>query len=394
MPRTRRSKALYQRGRFALHPRADRNLEVIWYDRERGRERTASAGTSDLQSGREAVDRIYLEATGGEYEPPRSRASPLVTGVIADYQIAHGDTRASGNAIRHRLAHVVSYIGKLPNASLRCDAIDEKWIAKFRAWLPEQPIANASRPRSPATVENSVLQLAAALRWANQIPAFKPIPLTEVTRSPSYRADVATMAAMFRYGMESPRRANLLSFLRFSIATWCRPDAALDASTDPRRGQFLPDQRSFALNPVGRRQTRKYRSTVPLPASTVEWLRSVKGPIVARGLSKATWHRMEVALGLPGNGQSGMKLIRRSVSHFARPLIGERDWIQGEAMLGHRKPSTSDIYALPDPAHLGLALKATEQLIEAIEALAPGSLYRDLTALGDRTVSIGSIVNV
>ena len=90
-------------------------------------------------------------------------------------------------------------------------------------------------------------------------------------------------------------------------------------------------------------------------------------------LSKATWRRMEAKLGLPGEGQSGMKLIRRSVSHHARPLIGERDWIQGEAMLGHRKPSTSDIYALPDPAHLGVALAATQAIIDEIEALAPGA---------------------
>ena len=42
-------------------------------------------------------------------------------------------------------------------------------------------------------------------------------------------------------------------------------------------------------------------------------------------------------------------------------------------MLGHRAPSTSDIYALPDPVHLGVALAATTSIIEQIESLAPGA---------------------
>jgi hypothetical protein len=45
-------------------------------------------------------------------------------------------------------------------------------------------------------------------------------------------------------------------------------------------------------------------------------------------------------------------------------------------MLGHVKHSISDIYALPDPHNLGLALAATEAIIDEIEALAPGAFSR------------------
>lgn len=373
MPRTRRPKPLYQRGAYRLYERPGRNLEIVWYDRERKRERSTSAGTADVERGRIALDKHYLHATGGEYVPPANRTSPLVAAVIADYQLAHGDQAASADAIRHRLAHVIRYIGTLPDKALRCDAIDERWTAKFRAWLAKQPIRGSKRQRSPATIENSVIQLAAAIRWARQVPAFDTIPLPEVTRSPSFRASIPQLAAMFRYAMASNRRANLLAFLRLSVATWARPDAALDASTASERGQWLSQARAFNLNPVGRRQTKKRRPLVPVPECVAAWLDTINGPVVPAELSKSTWRRMEAALGLPGQGQSGMKLIRRSVSHHARPLIGERDWIQGEAMLGHRKPSTSDIYALPDPAHLGVALAATQAIIDEIEALAPGA---------------------
>ena len=370
MPRTRRPDPLYKRGDYALYPREGRNLEIVWYDRERGRERSASAGTTDVEAGKVALDKHYLHATGGEYVPPTSRISPLVASVIADYQCAVGDERSSSDAIRHRLAHVTDYIATLKDKAVRCDAIDERWIAKFRLWLGKRPVRGSKRVRAPATIENSVLQLQAAIRWAKQIPAFKPIPLPEVTRSPSYRADIPMLAAMFRYAMK-PRRQNLLAFLRISVATWARPDAALDAST--LRGQWNSQARVFNLNPVGRRQTKKRRATVPVPECVGEWLDTIEGPVVPRELSKATWRRMQAELGIPFDGQGGMKLVRRSMMTLARKRLGEEHWIQGRMMAGHVPMTVSDIYALPDPANLGRALAVTKAIIDEIDQLAPGA---------------------
>jgi hypothetical protein len=387
MPRTHREKPLYQRGEYRLYPREGRNLEIVRYDAERGRERSVSAGTKDVEAGKIALDKLYLRATGGEYVPPSNMVSPLVASILADYQLAHGDDAASSDAIRHRLAHVLNYIGTLKDKAVRCDEIDERWIAKFRTWLAKQPIAGTKRQRSPATIENSVLQLAAAIRWARQVPAFNVIPLAQVTRSPSYRADIPMLAAMFRYAMQ-PRRQNLLAFLRLSVATWARPDAVMDASTAPERGQWNSQARALNLNPVGRRQTKKRRALVPVPECIGEWLDSIKGPIVPQELSKATWRRMQAELGIPFDGQGGMKLIRRSVSTLARPIIGERDWVQGETFLGHRRASTSDIYALPDPAHLGIALAATKAIIDEIDKLAPGAFYRNFAATDGNVVPL------
>lgn len=385
MPGTRRSKPLYQRGEFALYPRPGRNLEIVWYDRERRRERSASAGTTDVEGAKIELDKQYLLATGGEYIPPVNRASPLVTAVIADYQLVHGNEAASADAIRHRLAHVIRYIGTLKDLAVACDAVDERWIANFRTWLAKQPMRGSIRQRSPATTENSVLQLQAAIRWARQIPNFKPIPLTQVTRSPSFRADMPMIANMFRYCLDPTARtakqrqriiagrANLLSFLRFSVATWARPDAVLDASTAPERGQWDSRARVFRLNPVGRRQTKKRRATVPVPECVGKWLDTIKGPICPRTLSKATWRRMQSELGIPFEGQGGMKLIRRSVMTLARKRLGEEHWAQGRMMAGHVAVTVSDIYALPDPANLGRALAITNSIVEEIETLTPGA---------------------
>lgn len=223
-----------------------------------------------------------------------------------------------------------------------------------------------SSRRAPATVENSIVQLAAALRWAREEVSFKPIPLKDLSHTPECRADIADLAAMFRYALASTRRANLVAFLRLSVITWARPDAVMDASTAASRGQWFSKARVLALNPKGRRQTRKYRATVPVPESVAWWLNEITGPIVSGGLSKATWQRMEASLSMPRAGQSGMKLIRRSVATIARKQLGEEHWIQGRTMLGHVQPTTSDIYAVALPSHLGRAMSATTTIIEAI----------------------------
>jgi hypothetical protein len=411
MPRTRRSKPLYRRGQFALHPREGRNLQIIWYDSERKRERCASAGTSELEEGKIAVDRLFLASTGGGSTCPTcgqtvGRGNALVASIIADYLTAHGSQQSSADAIAARLDHVLRYIEQLKDPGVRAANVTEAWIASFRTWLEADPYhvgkAQEVRYRSPATIENSVIQLAAALRWHKEDVHFEPIPLKELSRTPEYRADVATIAAMFRYCLDpdakTPKqrermirgRLSLLAFLRHSIVTWGRPDAILDSSTAPKRGQWFSSARVFNLNPVGRRQTRKYRAMVPVPECVAWWYDSFSGPIMPKTLSKSTWHRMEVALGLPGAGQSGMKLIRRSIATIARKpdRLGEEHWIQGRIMLGHVQPTTSDIYAVQDPTHLGRALAVTTAIIGEVEKLAPGAFYRDFTALGSNVASL------
>lgn len=393
MPRTRREKPLYRRGDFALYPRSGRNHEIVWYDHDRKRERSASAGTRDLQQARIEVDRRYLGSracpTCGR---PLERDGTLVASIITDYLTSYAPTKPTCGSITDRLRHVIDYISQLDDQAVLPTQIDERWVQAFRDWLKAKTFQRGSRQlhRSPSTIEGCVTQLAAAIRWAKEPVKFTPMPLRDLSRTPEYRADTQTMSRMFAYALEHPARENLLAFLRFSVMTWSRPDAAFDASTDPRRGQWLSSARVFALNPKGRRQTRKYRATVPIPECAAWWLDSIDGPVLRRGLSKATWQRMEKALGLPGEGQSGMKLIRRSMATLARRQLGEEHWVQGRIMLGHVQPTTSDTYAVRDRAHLGRVLDVTTAIVEELERRVPGSFYRTFTAQTGQVILIGS----
>lgn len=406
MPKAKRPKPLYQRGDYQLHQRPDRaNLTIIYYDRRSKRERCFSSGTSEIEASRAALDRRYLETTQGLAICPTcgqartGTASVFVALAITDYLLATED-RSSAKAIGSRLAHIVAYIGTLQSATVRCDEIDEAWISKFRQWAIRQPIISprgARRPRSLSTVENSVLQLAAAINHAHarhDTPwpaAFKSIPARDVNRTPQYRADIATLIEMFRYATALERRLPLLRFLRLSVGTLGRPDAVHEASTDPKRGQWNSERAVLALNPRGRHQTKKYRAMVPVVAQIAAELDVVCGHYVSVVSVKKSFSAMSKALGLPGDGESGMKLIRRSMAKLLRDKRVPNDEVA--MMLGHRVLNTTSlIYAPDDPDYCAQAKAAISTICDEISDAIPVAFYRVFNALlTDQLESKGAI---
>lgn len=216
------------------------------------------------------------------------------------------------------------------------------------------------RQRALSTIENSVLQLAAAFRHVKEEPQCKPIPTKNLNRTPSYRASVKDLGRMLSYALTpKKRRDNLLAFLRVSIVTLGRPDAVHDASTDPKRKQWDPRHAIFNLNPAGRRQTKKYRATVPI-ARQAEWLFEETDGFLVPGNAKKSMAAMAKELGLPGEGEAGLKLIRRSMAHILRQRLEAREkpLDQLEVLLGHRSVgSVSELYAPFSPTYLS-AVKA------------------------------------
>lgn len=311
-----------------------------------------------------------------------------MTAAIADYLTLVAD-RASIDAIRARLTHVLSHLVATNQATLVCEAVDDEWIKRFRTWMKKVPIVSPTgkkRGRSLSTIENSVLQLAAAITKCGGITArFKSQQPKEVNRTPHHRSDVAEIAAMFRYcvdpgpGRQPPERArrdraNLLAFLRISVATLARPDAAHDVSTAPERKQWNSKRRVLSLNPQGRRQTRKYRAVVIAPRQLKPLLDRTKGFFVAAQSVKSGWESMAAALGLPADGESGMKLIRRSIADILRSRLPPEAWGELEMMLGHDKfDDVSDLYAPFRPDYLRRVLAEVERVIDEIETLTPGA---------------------
>jgi len=403
MPRTKRQKPLYQRGDFALYRRADRGpLEIIWYDAARSRERSVSAGTSDVRQAQLALDRLYLESQGQKFCPTCGRqfdgeTAPLLTLAIRDYLLRNED-KAGFKATRGRLAHVIDFVAET-DPTIRVPQASQQFIDRFRKWLAERPVTNASgevlRPRSIGHIEGCVRQLAAAINATDgQKAQFRAEQPRNVSRSPIFRADVPTLAAMFSFCIDPPppegrnwsekerdmvvaTRVELLRYLRVAVATWARPDAIFDIK--PK--QWYRAAGVLDLNPIGRRQTKKFRPKIPVPRQFAPWLDEMlptkddpgRATYLANATVRHAWDSMRAHLGLPDEGEAGPKLIRRSMATIVRKRIGEANWQQGKMMLGHVKFDVSDIYAIPDPANLGLVLSATELVIDEIETNCPGA---------------------
>lgn len=400
--------ALYTRGKYRLEwdERADGSLrtpflQIVWYDAAARRNRSRSTGTSEIGAAEDALDRLYLQQERGQAvcptcnRPIDSAGGCSVNLAIADY-LLDAEDKASISSIKRRLADVQDFLIDTGQPNMLCERVDEGTIEAFRKWAIKRPTAKGE-PRSLGTVEASVRALAAAINYAHRRQstlypaAFRALQAKDVSRTPTYRSDVAGLAAMFRYCLNPQpkpgetwthkqykaqlgKRKSLLRFLRISCATWCRPDAAHDFSTDPKLGQWISSARVVRLNPTGRRQTVKYRPDVPVCEKMAKLLDDAPvGFYVGVSSIKQAFETMQEALGLPRGGETGTKLIRRSMAHIARRRIGEERWEQGRMMLGHRKASTSDLYALFDPSNLGVVLAATTAIIDEIEALAPGA---------------------
>lgn len=408
MPET--NDTLYSRGRYRLEWDRKRDgslrtpfLQIVWYDAPAGRNRSRSTGTADVSAAEAALDRLYLERERGQAvceacgRPFDGAGEFLVTTAIADYLAARED-KPSFQTIRPRAAHVLQFLDATDRLGLACERVDSDVIEEFRKWSARQPVIEGGVPRdrAPGTTEGSVGTWAAAINFAHRRkdtlhPAgFTALKPSEVSRTPTYRSSVPELAKMFRYCLRpsAPKgekwsdsmrarqilhRRQLLRFLQASVATWARPDAAHDISTAPERDQWISSARILRLNPKGRRQTNKYRPEIPVPERFGLLLDRTDGFFVEVKSVRKAFEAMLDELGLPRQRETGMKLIRRSMAHEVRKRIGEAQWRQGEIMLGHRKASTSDLYALFDPANLGLALEATTAIIDEIETDVPGA---------------------
>ena len=411
--------SLYSRGKYRLQwdRRANGSLrtpflQIVWYDERAKRNRSRSAGTASIEAAQDELDRVYLELERGLTMCPTCgrtmdvKRGHYVTQAIADYLLDREDVPSIGS-IRPRLAHVLAWLFETKRTELMCDQVDESLIDVFRRWSAAQPVVEGVqnqtiRARAPGTTEASVRSLSAAINYAHrrrdtQHPAgFSALAPSQVSRTPSYRADIDQLAAMFRYCLHpvAPKgetwsdamadrqrlhRLNLLRFLQVSVATWCRPDAAHDLSTAQNRDQWISAARVVQLNPKGRRQTKKHRPAVPVPERFAQILDQTEGFAVKVGSIRKAFEAMLDYLEMPRERETGVKLIRRSIAQIARRRIGEERWRQGEIMLGHAKFGMSDLYALRDPANLGVALAATEGIIADIEHRVPGAFSAPYT---------------
>jgi len=427
---------IYRRGKYWLDwdRKADGSLRspylaIWWYDPDARRVRSASTGTAEEGPAIVALDRRYLNdsdeapafchACG---QPLAQAQAYLLTDAIADYQLEWGDSRVSADTIDARLKHVLDFLeaeeargaeGRFGIATSCAAACTTVFANAFRAWSRLQPVewrnkageVTASRPRSPATTEESIIQVAAALNHAvnadpprsDKRPTYRPIARKQVSRPRRTRIDVPVLADMVRYASEPlKRRGSLHAFLIASICTIARPDSVVDISIAPDRQQWWPGAPTLDLNPHGRLQTKKFRPVVPVLPVLAEWLsaalveyealpvaeRSGRGWLVnyygrpVLDVDRA-WSTMLTELKLPTGREWKPYLLRHSLATLVRNR-GATKW-DLDGFMGHDAGGQTEVYAIGEYATVEAALAS---ILEEIEGLAPGALHRSGTGAG------------
>ncbi|RSV11570.1 hypothetical protein CA235_18675 [Sphingomonas sp. ABOLF] len=435
-----RQAPLYRRGKYWLGwderkdgTRRSPCLTIFWYDPEARRVRSASTGTAVEEDGIVALDARYL-ADRGEAPAfcptcgqPRANAETyLLIDAIADYKLEAGSKRASADSIAARLKHVVDFLqaetargaeGRFGIETSCAAACSTVFANVFRAWSREQPVewrnkagdVTVSRPRSPATTEESITQVAAALNHAVDAdpprsakrPAYRALGRAQVSRPRRTRVSVEQIAKMLEYASKpNKRRESLHAFIVASICTIARPDSIVDICVRPDRGQWWPGAPTIDLNPHGRLQTKKFRPVVPVLPILEQWLTAELA--AWRKLDRAdqrhagylvnyfgrpvqdvdgAWSTMLEKLGLPSGREWKPYVLRHSLATLARNYGAEKWDLEG--FMGHRSPSQTEVYAIGD---FKSAATALQRVIDELETLAPGSLHRRNTGAGSSNI--------
>jgi len=419
---------IYQRGPFWLDyvrgadgkPASDR-WYIWWYDSAAGRQQRKSTRTTDVRVACDALDAHYL-ATHRSSQADQDAYT--VFDAMADYYIEHGQHLPSAVPIKARFKLFQRFTEAEPAmipSPFTPEALDDRLIARFRAWAVADPIVarkkndagewieGKARARSASTVEESVIQIKAALNHAYRqrrtryVPPIQHKTRDQVTPERTYRLSVDAIGELLDYSLRGAgeyagHSARLLPLRRYLIAAICtlaRPDAIFDMSVNPAREQWMKSAGLFSLNPAGRSQTKKVRPVLPVAALLASWLEVTDEWFVCMervrfdkkqqvdiieqhqvSSVRSAWDGARKALGIPEGW--GPKLIRHSMA----TILANRhvDLIELEMALGHRVLGrTSSRYAVFDPSYLGTFKAGIEDVIADLTKAAGPALHAKVT---------------
>jgi hypothetical protein len=214
-----------------------------------------------------------------------------------------------------------------------------------------------------------------------------------------------TMEGGGNYAGHAERLLPLRRYIIAAICTLGRPDAILDMSVLPSRGQWHSDTALFDLNPAGRIQTNKYRAVIPVTSLLGTWLEAtdewfVCGRRNIGSKEEPVWQEYKVSsvrsgwdtarehLSLPQGW--GPKLIRHSMATILanrRVPQTERKLLMGhEALEGSQKA-----YVIFDPDYLAKAKETIEEVVAELRKLAPAALIPPGIRLPERPGSLAPL---
>jgi len=321
-----------------------------WFDPHTRQTRRASLGTTDF---RQAGVKLAEWVTKNQYlHDERAEDMPLET-ILVRYYEKQAKQSTSHTQVRIALRFWSEYFA----GNVISDLTPQR-IEAFMEWLQEKGHANGYVNRTLAA-GRAALNRALKRQEVKTVPF---IPSLEPGEPRDVRLSVDEAAALF----DACEEPHILMFLMLAFNTLSRPCAILDLNKD----QIDFENRLIELNPTGRKQTKKYRPTVPVTETLLPWLEEAEdGPLVAY------WGRSVKSVRNGFNAVRNRVGLSKEVSPYAiRHTMaielrkrGVPPWeVQG--ILGHKSGGyrTTEIYAKFDPDYLSKSAAAIDDYMKDV----------------------------
>ena len=346
MPRYRQ-KGLFQIGQYWIDRRhGSPALYRFWYDRERKRVTYRSLGTTDLREATQKLTDWFVR----NQRPNRAEPEDVsLAAVLLNYYHDHASKIASAEQARVACSHLSAFFGQESVSGLTVQS-QEAYVAHR---LDSVKVGTVSRELSVAR---------AALNWAHRRQEIATVPhVLDPGKGPprERRLSMDEMRALL-----DNADLHVWHFAMLAGATLGRPEAILELTL------FQCDQehRLIALNPAGRKQTKKYRPVVPMTETARRVILQCPGPHLVQyrgrpvksiktGFRRA---RERAALGPDVTPYT----IRHTMATELRSRGVPMDEIAG--MLGHKTGGVTEVYAKYAPDFRGAAAREIDSYFEGL----------------------------
>lgn len=360
-------------------------LYRFWYDPGAGEIRRRTLKTDDLETAKIRLAALVLGEGDGKAREPKD---VMLLAVLDPYWRDHTDRRPNPWAARRAGALLINF---LDDDAARVAALTKQKQVDFIRWLRDKhghSVAYISRVQSviAAALNRAVADddedAGALLTRAPKI-IVQPRTVAELLDAPeptprTWHPDLQGAAAFFD-AIEPDEETRLLRFSILMLALASRPEAV-----KALRGEQIDHRyRLVKLNPDGRRQTKKYRPTLPAPdrlwSSLETWCEADTvvhkdgKPVV---VLRKPWAAARTRAGLPA--QFTPYALRHMIATELRRRRVPKE--QREMWMGHRRASVNDAYGIFDPDYLADARAAVDDFLGELERACGKPLFRQVSA--------------
>jgi integrase len=326
-----------------------------WYDTRARQTKRASLGTGDFQAAQIKLAEWFVREGRVSKQDPQDVP---IEQVFVRYWHRRGSSLASKETTQIALGLWSEFF-----AGRTVSEVTPDEQRKFARWLAS---GGKRGKRSTGYVKRILGVGAAALNDAHREGEILAVPYIlpgEDAPPKDLVLTVAQSAALWNAATLPHERR----FLVLAYATLARPEAILEL----HKGFADLSRGLLAINPPGRKQTKKFRPTIPISAELRPWLDGAPdGPLVTYHGEpiksfKTAWRRMRRDAKLPTDAVP--KTIRHTMATELRAAGVPEAEIQG--FLGHRAyGGKTEVYAKYRPEYLGHAVSAIDGYIARVRA--------------------------